>query len=363
MEETFDERLMEIMPDARRGHRYAETILRITMNSTTTMTTTQRAQLELLRTHFGGTGRLCGTDLLTGQYYETIDPRNSDDFFEAHLLGPGRRRKPTEVVARDTEGVLHEIASFFRPQVHPLDAAGQTSAISMAITGQQGLGPTPELVQIVDALARNGWPVVIERSFRICRWVLWTFLTRPLQLDHARNLAYRQYCVARDLGLLAPELIEMPLIDIDADTPHVPYQFFSGSFFGMLYHLNGSRLEPVDLNALPHTDPSSEQIHLRSFVDDENEQLLADLLGVWWDRYGERRVRAGGIIAAIEDEGLSINSLVPPGDHHRRAIELGCILKDLSERTLGRWRLHYRRSGHGTTFWLVEVQKEQEECR
>ena len=324
------------------------------MNSMT-MTTTQRAQLALLVAHFSRRGLLSGTDLLTGHSYKSIYPLDLEDFFQAHLLGPGRRRKPAEVVARDHHGKLHQFNSFFRSQVAPRDKDGMTSTISVSLTGQLGLEPTAEVRSVVEHLQAAGWPVIVERSFRLLRWVLWTLFDEPVQEVRARDHAFRQYAEIRDRNLVGPQHVEVPLIDESADQPHLPHQFFSGEFFGTLYELNGGKLHPLDLSAVKHFRPSDGEIVFVSFVDDERQRTLDAMLTAWGKTFGGRRIRAGELLAVLENEGVSIDSLVPPGDVHRRTIELGQHLRSVVDQVIGRRKVHSHRSGHGTTFWLVEV--------
>lgn len=320
----------------------------------TILTPRQQSHLALLRTHFGSSGALSGTDLLSGQRYDVLYPADPTDFFTAHLLGPGRRRMPAEVAAKSKAGEANRFASFFRSQVRPLDDERSTSTISLTLTGQAGLEPSPEVCSVVQHLQAAGFPVVVERSFRIMRWTLWTFLVEPVREASARSLAYEQYCMIRDGNPISPDLVEAPLIDESADQPHLPHQFFAGEFFGMLYQLHGDKLRPLDLSAVPHLDPFAEKCVMRSFVDDEAGRSLDAVLAAWWKRFEGRRVRSGELLDTLESLGISIDSLIASGDSHRRSIELGLYLKGLEPSHQGRWAVRSRRSGHGTVFWLVK---------
>lgn len=329
--------------------------------TSTTITSTHHSQLNLLKNHFSGMGVLSGTDLLSGKSYERIYPEDTFDFFKAHLLGPGRYAATTGVVAEDHLDELHQVSSFFRCQCRSLDDDGMTSAISLTVKGQQGLEPTSEVYSIIEQLQHAGWPVLIERSFRLLRWTLWTLLTNRVAESAAKDIAYRQYCLVRDRNLIAGHLVEVPLIDETVDRPYLPFQFFSGDFYGMLYQLNGHQLQQLDFHSVPHFDAFSGRNVSCSFVCDEMKQSIEALFKAWWKRFNQHRIRAGELLKVLDDEGISIDPLIPPGEFHRRSIELGQFLKSSEDQFFCGKKMYSRRSGNGTVFWLVES-SEQSSC-
>lgn len=312
------------------------------------------AKAALLADHFSYPDILTGTDILTGRHLHALNPEDSPSFFRAHILGPGRTRYGASVVVRHVDGGEEKVESFYRPQVRPFDREGMTSTISISIGGQPGLDPTLGIKGIIDTLRTIGYAPVVERSFRLCHWVLWLFLDEPFAQRPIEHEAYRLYAMIRDRQLVAPENLVVPAIEMAKNEVYLPYQFFAGSFFGQLYHLQQGTLYPLDLAAVPHNSLGSGVSSLRDYKSASIRPHLEALVNEWWKTFGPRRVRASRLLRTMQSN-IEMAFNLQNELSHAQAVELGGCLSDLNGRDIGGKIVRSRPSGHSTVYWLVEA--------
>lgn len=311
------------------------------------------AKAALLARHFSYPDILTGIDLLTGKHLHILNPKDPKTFFQTHILGPGRATHGARAVVRHSNGDEEEFESFYRPLALPFDRDGMTSTISLSITGQAGLKPTPCVEGIINILRMEGYEPIVERSFRLCHWVIWLFLDEPSAHRLVEYEAYRLYSMIRDEKLIAPNNIVVPAIVKERTEVYVPYQFFAGNYFGLLYQLRGGALHPLDLAAVPHNRLG---LGVSSLIDYSATSVLPHLealVNEWWLGFGSHCMRASQILSTMRS---SVESAFPlqGGVKHAQSVELGGYLKQLNGRKISGKTILSRPSGHSTVYWLEE---------
>jgi len=304
----------------------------------------------LLADHFTGDGQIDVFDIVSAESWSCVTINDPEDFADAHLLGPGGRQQGTSISA--PEGVSS--TSFFRSLVRPFDQHGESSVISIELTDQYALEPTDFVAQLGASLHKLGIPYLLERSFRVGRWVFWILLTAREPEHLIKEFTGNLYADLRFAKVLSSETCIIPAIE-DTEFPHVPMHFFSGGYFGQLYNLEGRHLRPADLSETPHYDLATGGIQLVSYGHSRETEALSALLQVWWEGYGSKRLRARVILDLLHSASIVLPSLEAEPQGHQRAIALGRLLQSLGGKMIDGYQLHGRSSGNSTVYWLTPI--------
>lgn len=306
-----------------------------------------QARANLLSKHFGEPGMLHGVDLTSGERYSHIDPLHPDAFFYQHVVGPSRTVEGQYALVGEDEKEL--CVGFFRPLCYLFDHEARLSAISIALHGQHGLRTPEQVLMCAKHLTAKGYPVIVERSFRIGLYVLWLLLSEKISSEAGSHIAYECYASLRDAGLVEEAGISVPLLEEGAHDVYVPYQFFAGGWWGQLYTVSDNKLVELNLREVPHLEPQSRQIRRLSMY--EEAATLSSFVHAWWEKHGQRRVRAGDLVdlhpLPMEVEGSTRHALI---------IELGKTLSRISDQIIAGYIIRSRRSGNGSVCWLEPIE-------
>lgn len=311
---------------------------------------------SFLLKHFASPGMLCGMDIVSAVNHFSIEPACPDAFIERHLTGPGFDDVGADFIAEDEEGNITVGASFFRSQCWPYDHDRQASFLAITVEEEFYINLCPVIADIGRWLEGQGIPFVVERSFRIGTWVFWIFLDRWESETTVRAFASNLWSRGIEAGVLDPKRMAMPAIADDPRALFLPWQFFSGSYFGQLFHIRGGRFTAAAPNDIPHYDLESGETVMIDFSEGSPSAEMVALLSRWPEWFGSRKVRASDVYHRAAEEGLVPQAIAEEPSQHARIIALGTALKGLAGLHMAASILHAKPSGNSMVYWLVPAE-------
>lgn len=287
-------------------------------------------------------GILAARDLITGERYTRLQPQDTDDFIDAHLLGPGRRSRPPRFTV-DDGAEARSVESFVRPEVLPRANDGTCTNVVVSVRTANAKEPDDGLLAMAIALREQPAHLVLERSVLTGVWNLWFVFPSPIMEKEATAVAH---CIRRTLEIFGTSSLQyaIPLLDGDGAIPTLlPCPFYHADFLGALFNIS----HDAYLTTLPIEQPPNGAIGGGSDV----EAALEGILASWCAVCPGRSARAGEIISALSERGMMKGALghVAPDS---AAILLGRQLLAYASRNDGRFVVMATKSGHSKRFFI-----------
>lgn len=303
-------------------------------------------EMHFLRRVAAAPGILSGTDLRNGAPYRCIVPADAESIIKAHVLGPAHVAEPPEMDAMMSNGECHHVRTYIRATVLPSGADGLTTHIAVKFKTEDSLAPSEAIVAASLALRRACIDHYVERSVLAGVWVIWIVFDTPVDCVHAESLSRRVREILRGIGIGEGDYT-IPLLQDDPTPLHLPCMFFSGGFFGRLFNVDDEgHLREIGSASASARNTSTAGPSSTPHVADG---WLDDLLVRWFERHGDRAVRAGDLTIFAKEVGL-----LPPrlADLTPQAAAIGLGRELLAAANAGTTRLPVTasRSGHSNVF-------------
>lgn len=277
-------------------------------------------------------GVLAGRDLITGERYPRLHVQDVDDFVDAHMLGPGRRARPTRFTVKEDAGV-RLVESFMRSELLPVAEDETCTHIVVTVRTSNSAEPDEGLLATAIALREQPAHLFMERSVLTGVWCLWLVFPSPIKKQEATPIAHR---IRRTLEIYGSSSLQyaIPLLDGDGSAGSLlPSPFYSAGFLGVLFSIS----HDAYLTALP-VEPRS-----------DGDAALEGLLASWCAVCPGRSARAGEIISVLKEDGMlqgTFTHIAPDSS----AILFGRQLLAYARRNDGQFVVMATNSGHSKRF-------------